>query len=95
MAARNDTIPCPEGVPTKISDGAVANARVQGSKHFTLLATAADTAPEDVSGGVQMEPFTVLTGDIDLSDLFLGVTGPYYLWAWPTLGAVNVSISHA
>lgn len=95
MAARNTTITCPDDIPTKVSDGAVANARVVGTKRFTLIGTAADVAPVSQSGGLPMLPHSVLTADISLADLFPGVTGPYYLWVWPDSGSVNISISHA
>lgn len=95
MAARNTTISCPQGEATKISDGTVANARVVSPQGFWLLATAADSAPTSYVGGLPMLAHSILAADLDLADLFPGVTGPYYLWAWPTAGGVEVSISHA
>lgn len=95
MAARNTTITCASGVATALSDGAVANARIVSTEDFYLLATAADTAPTATTGGIPFLPFSVLAADLDLANLFPGVTGPYYLWAFPTSGPADVSISHA
>lgn len=93
--AINQTTPCPAKQATAISDGAVAAARVQSDGDIYLLATAANTAPTSTDGGVLLRAGTILTADLALADLFPGVTGPYYLWAWPSLGSCNVSSSHA
>jgi hypothetical protein len=95
MAARNTDVSCPNGQATKISDGAVTAARVVSTVPFYLLATAADSAPTDTTGGIPIVPMMVLSASTELGDLFPGVGSSVYLWAWPTSGVANVSISHA
>ena len=96
---KNTTVTCPAGVPTRLTDSAVAAARVQGSQGFHLCATLDTTAPSSTSGSVLMMPWSVLAADLALADLFPGVGASVHLWAWPTESAVSVtidvSISHA
>lgn len=95
MAAQNTNITCPSGEATAISDGTVTNIRVVSTEDFYLMATSANTAPTTTAGGIPILGFTVLAADLDLADLFPGVTGPFYVWAFPTSGPAVVSISHA
>lgn len=92
---KNTNVTCPEGVPTQLTDSAVTAARVVGSQGFYLCATLTDTAPTSMAGAVPMLPHSVLAGDLALADLFAGVGDTVYLWAWPTSGTVDVSVSHA
>lgn len=98
MAARHTSIPCPAGEYTPLSDGAVANIRVQrgfGGGTVYILATAANEAPASVSGAIELVARDLLAADTDLSSLFPGVgAGPYYIWAF-TKTAVSLSVSHA
>lgn len=92
---KNTTVSCPEGLPTQLTDAAVTAARVIGSQDFHLCATVDTTPPSSIDGAVTMLPFTVLAADLALVDLFPGVGGSLHLWAWPTSGDADVSISHA
>lgn len=92
---KNATVSCPPGVPTQLTDAAVTAARVIGTQDFNLCATTAATPPTDLEGALMMLPFSVLAADLPLGDIFPGVGDTLYLWAWPTSGAADVSISHA
>ncbi|HCQ66581.1 MAG TPA: hypothetical protein DIU07_16175, partial [Rhodobacteraceae bacterium] len=60
-----------------------------------LCATLDTTPPTSTAGSVMLLPWSVLTADLALVDLFPGVGASVYLWAWPLSGAVDVSVSHA
>ena len=92
---KNATLHCAAGLPTQLTDVAVTSARVMGSQDFHLCATIDATPPTDLDGAVTMLPFSVLAADLALVDLFPGVGSAVHLWAWPTSGAVDVSVSHA
>lgn len=92
---KNETITCPSGEPTQITDSAVAAARVSGTKDFYLCATSVGSAPSDIDGAIPMQGGTILAADLALGDLFPGIGASVYLWAWPTTGDVSVSVSHA
>lgn len=92
---KNTTVSCPEGLPTQLTDATVTAARVVGSQDFHLCATLDATPPASIAGAVTMLPFTVLAADLALVDLFPGVGSSLHLWAWPTSGGADVSISHA
>lgn len=92
---KNATVPCPAGSPTQLTDAAVTAARVVGTQDFYLCATLDTTPPADTSGAVMLLPWSVLAADLVLGDLFPGVGTSLHLWAWPTSGAADVSISHA
>lgn len=91
---KNDTVTCPSGTPTQLTDTAVAAARVIGSQDFHLCATLSATPPASTAGSVVMLPWSVLAADLALGDLFPGVGASVYLWAWPKSGDVDVSVSH-
>ncbi|MCB1329492.1 MAG: hypothetical protein KDK28_08605 [Maritimibacter sp.] len=92
---KNATVSCPAGLPTQLTDQAVTAARVIGLQDFNLCATSDASPPADLEGAVMMLPFSVLAADLPLGQLFPGVGDTVYLWAWPTSGAVDVSVSHA
>lgn len=92
---KNATVSCPSGTPTQLTDTAVTAARVIGSQDFHLCATLDTTPPASTEGSVVLLPWSVLTADLALADLFPGVGASVYLWAWPLSGAVDVSVSHA
>jgi len=91
---KNDTVSCPAGAPTQLTDNAVTAARVVGSQDFHLCATVDTTPPTSTAGSVMLLPWSVLAADLALADLFPGVGATLYLWAWPKSGAVDVSVSH-
>ena len=91
---KNQTVSCPAGTPTQLTDNAVSAARVIGSQDFHLCATIGTTPPVSTDGSVMLLPWSVLTADLALGDLFPGVGTSVYLWAWPLSGAVDVSVSH-
>lgn len=93
--AKNETVTCPKGEPTQITDSAVTAARVVGTQDFYLCATATSSAPSDTDGAIPMGGGTILAADLALEDLFPGVGSSVYLWAWPTIGDTAVSVSHA
>lgn len=92
---KNTTVTCQAGAPTRLTDAAVTAARVVGGQGFYLLATTDTTPPASLSGSIPMLPMSVLAADLALADLFPGVGTTLHLWAWPTSGAVDVSVSHA
>mgnify|MGYP001061284455 CR=1 FL=1 len=92
---KNATVSCPAGTPTQLTDLAVSVARVVGSQDIHLCATLDTTPPTSTAGSVMLLPWSVLTADLALVDLFPGVGASVYLWAWPLSGAVDVSVSHA
>lgn len=92
---KNATVSCPAGLPTQLTDEAVTAVRVIGSQDFNLCATSGNVPPTDLDGAVMLLPFSVLAADLPLGDLFPGVGTSVYLWAWPTSGGVDVSISYA
>ena len=92
---KNTDVPCPKGVPTQLTDTAVAAARVVGSQGFYLCATLTATPPTSYAGAVPMLPHSVLAEDMALGDLFPGVGDTVILWAWPTGAAISVSVSHS
>jgi len=92
---KNATVTCPAGSPTHLTNDAVNAARVIGSEDFYLCATLDMTPPSDTDGAVMMLPWSVLAADVELGDLFPGLGTTMHLWAWPTSGAADVSISHA
>ncbi|PIE06591.1 MAG: hypothetical protein CSA74_11640 [Rhodobacterales bacterium] len=91
---KNTTVSCPAGVPTRLTDDAVAAARVVGSQDFHLCATTGPTPPASTDGSVMLLPWSVLAADLALADLFPGVGESVHLWAWPKSGNVDVSVSH-
>ena len=91
---KNDTLICPAGEPTRLTDAAVSAARVVGEQEFKLVATLDTTPPTSVGGAVPMLPWSVLAADLALGDLFPGVGDTVYLWAWPVSAIASVSVSH-
>jgi len=92
---KNATVLCPAGTPTRLTDNLVTAARLVGAQDFYLCATLNTTPPTDIGGAVLLLPWSVLAADLALGDLFPGVGTSLHLWAWPTSGAAEVSVSHA
>lgn len=94
--AKNTTLTCNPGVPTRITDTAQTAARAQANHNVHLLATTNTTAPVSTEGSVQLLAHMILTTDTTLASLFPGVGSTLHLWIWPTgEDPVDVSISHA
>ena len=85
---------------TLLNESAVAAARIQNVMKVSgvwIQATASAVTPsaENVgtNGEVWLESMLGWSADRMLSELFPGVPGAAYLWAWSTTGG-KVSISH-
>ena len=103
MPARETTIAVNAVTVTALSDGAVANARLQvgsvsdAGARVLVRATLVNTPPSAATfaAGAFMMRFSSdpWRKDLPLTGLFNAV-GPFYLWGMVSSGAGEVSISH-
>ncbi|MBB94657.1 MAG: hypothetical protein CML68_08650 [Rhodobacteraceae bacterium] len=63
-----------------------------GSVH--IMATTNATQPSNLGGAKRFEPGDILAANVDLADLYPGVTAGYRVWAFGELPG-SVSVSHA
>lgn len=97
MAARNETVQIPANTWTRVTLDPVGGLRLQNKsgQYIEVSATTGTTAPSDLSGSVQVNPYDGFRADVPLSSLFPGViTSTGHVWVYAGI-SVSVSVSHA
>ena len=94
--ARNQNVSCAPGVWTQLTNADVSAIRLQNICGYAIeiMATADGIAPSSAAGAVSLNPGDILPANVNLADLFPGVTAGYRVWARIVLGG-TVSVSHA
>lgn len=96
MTARHDTLICPAGQWTRITDTVASGGQITltVNQPVRLKATAGTTAPSDDAGAIFLQADTRAVGEV-MGDLFPGLSGADELWVLPTAFDAKVMISHA
>ena len=94
--AQNINVQCAPGVWTQLTAADVSAIRVQnlGADLITIMATTGTSAPSGTEGAITLDVRDILAANLDLADLFPGVTAGYRVWGHSGSGA-TVSVSHS
>jgi hypothetical protein len=96
IMARNETIDCPAGAPTLLTNGDVAALRVTnvGVAPAHLVATVGTTPPVSRGAFVPLAAGETLAADLALADLWPSLIGVNRVWCWPDSAAL-LAVNHA
>ena len=91
-----NTITCPAGVWTELTTADVTALRLQilGGHSVAIMATANAAEPSNTAGAIHLHPGDILAANMDLADIFPGVSAGYRVWAMADRDT-SVSVSHA
>ena len=97
--AQNIDVECSADAWTELTNADVSAMRIQneGPQSIVVMATTGTSAPASEDGGVRLRADSIIAANVDLADLFPGVTPGYRVWAM-ALGfeaEATVSVSHA
>ena len=94
--AVNNTIAVPANTWTAVNTTSVSSLRVQNTGTFSvdLQATSTAVAPSSAAGAISLDSGQMIAADITLNNLYPGISGAGYIWAYST-NATTVSVSHA